>query len=324
MKNFLVVLFCAYTTVAYSNPIRVEGTGTSYQLAKQDGFNIAIEKAVGTVLLSQRKHRNDVTVKNDMTAYSSGYIDRYDVIDSQEYNGYYVLIMDVYVKQSKIANKLLTTPEQTYTYDNERHNDQLGSYRRNRNGVDNFVNEVMYDYPFKAYNLHQYPYQIKIDAYRNAHLIIPFRLSWNYNYLMAMTEMLGNIQEGHRSWRRRAISNIRVEAKNPENLVMGKTYNYGFNDLNTVNLIKNNLMGDNEVRLKLEITDYRGNVVVLRCYRANYPNTNFYALYNGDNLSLFGNVVYKDFVSVKLNNTDTNFQDVSLTVTNAASCKNRI
>jgi hypothetical protein len=306
------------------NPVRVEGTGRTRTEAKQDAFEKAIGNVVGTAVLSQREHRQNTNVSNDITAYSAGYIDKYTVVEEFLYKGYYTLVLDVYVKPSKIANRLIGNNTSIETFDNQLHSDQISSYYNERYQGDQFVENVLSDYPYNAYNLVQYPYQIKLDAYRNTYLIVPFKLTWNYNYLVALNEMFSMTEEGHTSWRKRAISNVRVVSKNPENKIFGNTANFGFNDLVRVKLFKDKFTGDNEVRIKLEAKDRYGQLVVLRCYQANTSKSMFYNTYSGDNITINGNNVYKDFAMVKLETLPDNINDITLTVTAAKNCKNRL
>lgn len=306
------------------NPVRVEGTGRTRTEAKQDAFEKAIGSVVGTAVLSQREHRQNSNIKNDITAYSAGYIDNYTLIDEYLFNGYYTLVMDVYVKPSKIANKLISNNSSVENFDSQLHTDQVNSYYNERYNGDRFVENVLSDYPNNAYNLIQYPYQIKVDAYRNTYLLVPFKLTWNYNYLMALNEMFSLTQEGHTSWRKRAISNVKVVSKNPDNKIFGDTNNFGFNDLVRVKLFKDKFTGDNEVRIKLEAKDRYGRLVILRCYQANSSKSMFYNTYTGDNISINGNTVYKDFASVKLMISPEDINDITLSVTSAKNCKNRL
>jgi hypothetical protein len=274
-------------------------------------------------LLSQRQHINFSNVKNEILTYSAGYVDDYKVIDRQVMNGQHFVTLDVYVKSSKIASKLFSEGTVLSEFEGDRHNTQLNSYYNERAQLDRFVDAILSDYPQNAYNIKTDTYQIKVDAYRNAYLIVPFTVSWNYNYLVSFSEMFRLTEEGHTSWRKRAVSNVKLEAKPPQNKFLGYTKNYGYNDIVTVNNIKSKMTGDNEARLKLTLKDKYGKLIALRCYSITQKST-FYAVNHNHNISIYGNNTYRDFVSVKLDRPVDHIDSVDLTITSAGKCKNRI
>jgi hypothetical protein len=317
---FMVVASC---NILATTPLRVEGIGQTYIQAKEDAFRTAVEKTVGIALLSQKQHLNFNNIKNEIVTYSAGYVDNYKIVDQQFLNGQYFITVDVYVKSSKIASKLLSEGNQLSEFDGNNHNTQLDSYYNERAQLDKFIDSVLSDYPQNAYNLTIDTYQVKVDAYRNTYLIIPFTVSWNYNYLISFSEMFRLTEEGHTSWRKRAVSNVKLEAKPPQNKFLGYTKNYGYNDIVTVNNIKSKMTGDNEVRLKLTLKDRYGEIIALRCYSVIQKST-FYAVNHNNNISIYGNTTYSDFASVKLNRPVDQIDSVDLTITSAGKCKNRI
>jgi len=313
----------ASTNLLATTPFRVEGIGQTYTQAKEDAFKTAVEEAVGVALLSQRQHINFSNVKNEILTYSAGYVDDYKVIDRQIMNGQHFVTLDVYVKSSKIASKLFSEGTVLSEFEGDRHNIQLDSYYNERAQLDRFVDAILSDYPQNAYNIKTDTYQIKVDAYRNAYLILPFTVSWNYNYLVSFSEMFRLTEEGHTSWRKRAVSNVKLEAKPPQNKFLGYTKNYGYNDIVTVNNIKSKMTGDNEARLKLTLKDKYGKLIALRCYSITQKST-FYAVNHNHNISIYGNNTYSDFASVKLDRPVDQIDSVDLTITSAGKCKNRI
>jgi hypothetical protein len=89
-----------------------------------------------------------------------------------------------------------------------------------------------------------------------------------------------------------APSNVIIMAKNPKDLLFGSKNFYKFNDVPTLNKIKNAMLGSNEVRIMLEISDNSGARLYQTCYvpdSVNGRKKSFYGIGEPKILTLYGN-----------------------------------
>jgi len=88
--------------------IQVEGRGENERQAQLNGFTVAIEKAVGTLVLSERESTIEALKRNDIIDYSSGVVKKYEILDHKNSDGEVVLKMDVWVAESSIVKRMKT------------------------------------------------------------------------------------------------------------------------------------------------------------------------------------------------------------------------
>jgi hypothetical protein len=237
MRLVLVIAMLFLTACASTTPTktsgsiyepksyRVIGNGRTYEEAKIDGFNSAIEFAVGFVILSDKEAKNDRLVRDDIAKHSAGYIDNYHVIDEMKSSRGYTLVMDVDVKSSKIAERMLNRGKTEGVVEGEKLADQYNSYLNERKTGDRFIKSVLDSYPKNAYNIEQGKIEFQLDAYRNSIIIVPYQMGWNYEWVTALKESLSVIQDGDE----RSGDKITVTAKKPGDWT-GKADTYNFND----------------------------------------------------------------------------------------------
>ena len=87
--------------------VEVIGEGSTIDQARQQGFRLAVEHAVGTVVASETEVRNDRLARDEIITYASGYVDRFEVVEQQRVGNRVLVNMKVWVRPSKIANRLL-------------------------------------------------------------------------------------------------------------------------------------------------------------------------------------------------------------------------
>ena len=92
----------------FSATVTVTGIGNTVEEAKYNGFRSAIETHLGTLVLSEREHHNYTTVKNELLVYSSGYVEKYEIISQQIVRNKINLVMDVTVNSNKIRDRKST------------------------------------------------------------------------------------------------------------------------------------------------------------------------------------------------------------------------
>lgn len=240
---------------------RVIGNGRTYDEAKNDGFNSAIEFAVGFVILSDKEAKNDRLVRDDIGKHSAGYIDDYKVIDEMKTSRGVTLVMDVDVKSSKIAERMLNRGKTESVVEGEKLADQYNSYLSERKTGDRFIKNVLSSYPNNAYNVEQGKINFMLDANRNSIIIVPYTVRWNYEWVTALRESLSVLQDGdNRSADKIMVTSRKVGAWG------GESSDFYFNDSVRVQQLVDALSVRTYMLLKIVNRD--GNTVYTGCFNS--------------------------------------------------------
>jgi hypothetical protein len=85
--------------------VQVEGRGATEREAQLAGFTVAIENAVGTLVLSERESDLKGMKRNDIIDYSSGVVKKWEQIDRKTVGDEVVLKMDVWVMYNEYLNR---------------------------------------------------------------------------------------------------------------------------------------------------------------------------------------------------------------------------
>jgi hypothetical protein len=315
-SNFfkLIVAFLAivYSVVVGASTVVVYGVGTDRESAKKDAFRNAIENVCGTAVLSDKKIVNQKVEKNQIITYSSCYVENYKILN--DYGD--KLQIQVTVKSNQISSRLFSESNQESKFDSNSIKSQFDTLKEQRQQGDKLISAVFEDYPYRAYNLNKVkdPY-IESDSRRNIYLMVPYDLTWNYNFITAMNQtfQLFNTKNGY--------GMITVMAKNPKNLILGKRNFYYLDDLERLDFIKSKFSYENDFRLKIQARDNRDNIIIDVCYRPAFQtNGNFYSIGMKNQLTIFGNDRNNGTVRIKLNTPAELIYSVTIDVVAAKDC----
>lgn len=300
----LVLAGCATTQLNHS--LRVSGVGTNFENARHDAFTKAIEYKMGTLVLSERETHNLKLIKNDISVFSSGYIDRYNIVSETNNGSTVSVVVDVTVSDSKIKDRLLGSGTNLKELEGERHSVQYSSYMNDRIKGDKILEVVLNDYPSRAYVIQQGMHEFKLDTHRNALLRVPYKMIWNYNYIVSLNEALSILQDGSNGFMKPSPGMITVMAKDPKDLLLGKKDVYKFNDMKRVYSVNDSFTGFNEARIQLVIKNKQLSEVYKKCYESNSINGNTKSFYSlGNNFILYGNQQDQGVLTVPISPNST-------------------
>ena len=304
MKRLLLVVCLLFSTFANARDYTtVTGFGKSFEEAKQQAFRKAIEFTVGANVLSDIETKNYARVKDEIYIYSSGYVDDYKIVQQDSINGNVVLLMEVLVSESKIKNRIISVGKYSTEFDNQKHTAQVGTYIQERVSADRLLGKHLAEYPKKAYLIKQQPYTITLNEYRNPVLNIPYTLSWNYDYIKTLREIMGTIEHGSNGLFANSASAVIIMAKDPKDWVLGEKSTHRFNDLGTVNQIHNAINGRNQVRIILRLKDKYSSEVHSICYMPLFMSGHNESFYNTGEpriKTFFGNVQEKNTIKIPI------------------------
>lgn len=326
-----IILFCLLltgcSTVPTNKPYQVIGKGNSFEQAKHDAFTKAIEHKLGVLVVSDREQQNLQLVRNEILTYSGGYVTNYQVVNSTNHNNYVTLTMNVEVSESKLRDRVLGTGTNTSSINGNQHKTQYGTYIADRQLGDRIYQKVLNDFGQHAFIVDQKPHKFMLDKNRNAVLIIPYSLRWNYNYLEALNEILGKLEDGSNGFRKPNPGTVTIMAKNPNDYVLGTRNTYKFNDIKRVNDLNDYVTGHNEIRIQVSIRDNNQRTVYNKCVESNSVNGRKPSFYRtGNDFAIFGNQVDQSEISIMipylsdLYQIMQNISRIELSVTNVQKC----
>jgi len=314
MKRLAIAIIALATNIAVgATTVTVYGYGSDRESAKQDALNTAVTNVCGKAVVSNREHFNSNTTHDGVSVYTSCRVSKFDILESDGDR----LKVRVTVNDNKSSHRLFSESNHRLEFDGVQVRTQIDSLKREQQQGDKLIDEIFRDYPYRAYNLRSNakPY-ITNDENRDLYLVIPYDITWNYNFITAMNETFSQIKN------KRGFAVITVSAKNPDDLVFGKKDNYYIDDWTRFNYIKSKFMYDNELRLSVKAKDRKGSPAINICYNPEYKAGGiFYSIGVSDELTIFGNDRNKGKIKIKLTIPAEIIYDITVDVVAQRDCK---
>lgn len=281
------------------NYIRTSGEGNSFEQAKQNAFNEAVQIKVGTIVLSEREHLNNQTLTDQVIVHSAGFVDDFKIVGSINNNGRYRVTVDVLVSESKLTNQILSVGKSSGYVDGGRIGAQYQTYLEQKRTGDQLLNRLLQDYPKRAYTIKQFPYKVSIDSKRNAMLTVPFELAWNYDYIKSFNETMNLLQDGSNGLLSQSPGNVITMVKRPQDLVVGTKSQFYFNDLSRINTIHDAFIGGRTIRILMTIRDSGGQSISRTCWMPEFltgSRSAFYGVGSSNTILIYGNTTEKNSI----------------------------
>lgn len=170
--------------------IEVEGRGATAVQARDNGFRLAVEQALGTLISSETEVVNGRIQRDEIISYASGFVDRFEIIDADlvpDGQGHLQgrTRMRVWVSRSSLSDRLLNRSAQSGQVDGARASVQLQTLNQERATGDALLQQVLTDFPRRAFDIELRPTDI-IRQNRSAQMELEFSLKWNQDYLRSL------------------------------------------------------------------------------------------------------------------------------------------
>jgi hypothetical protein len=178
--------------------IQVEASAATTELAKQEALRLAVNQAVGTLVLAEIKIQNQELIRQDLTLYSSGYVEEYKILSEQKVGDQMLLVMDVWVAESKIANRLFILSKGEGAIDGPKAAAQYQSILHERTQGDRVIESVANDFPQRAFSVNMGKLSWRMVG-RDVEILVPAEISWSKDYLEAMYEVLVKTRNGNQA-----------------------------------------------------------------------------------------------------------------------------
>lgn len=183
--------------------LRVKAAGRDEQDARDQAFRLAVNQAIGSLTLSETQVRNGELQRHEIINYSSGYIHDFKILDRYNDGRDMVIEIDVWVRKSQIADRLLNKSADAGSVEGGRISQQIESLQHQRATGDRVLATVLADFPTRAFDVAIEPTQVVFDRNRQGILKVPFHVRWNSQYIASLSEAVTVInQRGDcgRSW----------------------------------------------------------------------------------------------------------------------------
>lgn len=175
--------------------VQVQANGRDEQDARTQAFRLAVNQAVGSLLLSQTQVVNGDVKRNEIINYSSGHIQDFTILDRSRDGSGMTIRMEVWVKRSSIADRLLSESRSVGQVEGGRITEQIRSFQNERRGADSVVDAVLADFPQRAFDVTLGKTGVAMDDNRRPILKIPFRIAWNEKYVKSFSEAIMTVNQ---------------------------------------------------------------------------------------------------------------------------------
>jgi len=175
--------------------IQVESSENTLEQAKQAGFKQAVSQAVGTLVVSETEVKNQQLLRQEVIQYSSGYIDDFKIIAQTQSEGKVKIVMDVWVVESKIADRLLNVSQVQGQIDGNRTATQIKSVINEMLSSDQLLESIARDFPKRAFNIKLGKAIVKRTG-GGAQIVLPVKIGWHKSYIDGLIEVLEKTRDG--------------------------------------------------------------------------------------------------------------------------------
>lgn len=171
--------------------VRVQSTGASETEARNEAFRLAVDRAVGSLLVSETKIL-DNKLSHETINYSSGYIHNFEYVNIHRSNNEVVIHLDVWVKKSKIAERIALESGSQGNLEGGRIAESFRSLQEQSRAGDRLLQNILADFPERAVDV-----QIKKIEYVNTDrkpvMHVNFLVWWKGKYIESLREAMQSV-----------------------------------------------------------------------------------------------------------------------------------
>lgn len=251
--------------------VTVRGYGQTTQEARTEALRAAVDQAVGSVINSEREVENSQLRRSEVVQYASGYVDRYEVKQIRQENGLVAMTVDVWVKRSRLQDRLLGEHPTPGRIDPDRLQAQTETINHSRQQGDRLLVQILNDYPARAFDIEVGRTRITHDENRKQRLEVQWKMRWRHSYLESLREALSNVSQnpnagdciGTYARNCNHVGYVTIKARPGKH---GWSRTAGFDDNLTMGLVRQHLI-DSHPALLITLTGRLGQQIYRGCYR---------------------------------------------------------
>ena len=163
--------------------IEVQGQGPTAEEARMNGFRLAVEQALGSVIASETEQRNSRIQRDEVISYAAGFVERFEIITTMNTGSGYEIAMRVWVQRTNLAERLLVKSRADGQVDGARASIAIDTAQYSRSQGDRILGTVLKDFPERSFDVRLQQTRVEMTAGRGAELVIPYELVWNKKYV---------------------------------------------------------------------------------------------------------------------------------------------
>ena len=254
-------------------PYKVEGNGKTFEEAKSDAFKKAIEQAVGVAVMSEREVRNKELVKQYVLTHSSGYVERYGVLEKQTNGSQHKLLVEVYVRTGNmVSDYAIYRSKDATNIDGSRAAVNHRTYQDSVDSGNSMLNAVLDDFPEKAYDIEVLPITVFTNAKGKPVVQVNYNIRYSSKYLQGLGQVLDQLKDGDCNWFCDGYF-FRVDYYENPNDLLPQNKQYFFKDKTRPEMIMKKLYNtrdnsDHRFAVKVDYLNSSGKVLWTHC---DYP-----------------------------------------------------
>ena len=179
--------------------VEVQAKASTRENAERELFRRAVREAFGALVLEQRLVKSGDLVQDELYVYSAGYVEDYEVTSVNRIDGLYQITARVWVSKSRLADRLTFSKLASGRVDGQTLSQKYRTYLEQAKLSDRVLESFLVDFPEKTFRFSQEKVLSKIEE-RKLKIIIPFGMSWDYEYIRALKEVLIRTRESSDEW----------------------------------------------------------------------------------------------------------------------------
>jgi hypothetical protein len=298
-----------------ANPIRSLGVGSTEDAALKHAFQRAIESKVGTLVLNELEVKQDSITKDEIFNYSSAYVDKFELVSKESRSGQYLVEVDVWVAESKLANRILHKNNSNTDINGFRLSHQHQTYIETKQQGDKLIAKALEHYPNRAFDIVVKDSSFKYDSRRRLHYSANLSVKWSKGFVDALYETLERLEDSNIKTSKSTI----LLARNPNHNSLFNTASrrtFYFNDVISKQLLESELKS----RAPILVVSFSNNKKLIKSQCFVLPQREYFSpghsnldikAYNPGNVS----------VNLNLNTIDLSaITDVKITVIGKDQC----
>ncbi len=323
MKLLSAIIFGLVSSLAVaSQTVVVEGTGVTRDKAKEDALSKASQQYCGVAVLSDKKLKNYQMRDTKISVYSSCRVTKATVLNESVNGSDYVVSMQLTLEQANQSKRIFNQSEIYNEFNKDDLQSTVKSYQTEKVAGDKFIEQVMDDFPYHAFELLEYrkPYITEDDG-RRLYVVVPYAVIWNKEFLDAMESTLKKFsvkKKWYQEYKDLPGIPIRFYKKADWDFVQ-----YNLTDATRYDIIAMKMRNSNEPHVKATIYDSKNNILQSTCSKiVDDQNRTMYQIgYPYDAMSINTDMVAKNYVTMQIN-SKTTIHNIELELVAKKDCKN--
>lgn len=170
--------------------VDVVAEGATVEQARLEGFRTAVNQAVGSVVATQTETQQQRLKRDEVINYSSGFVDRFEILEQNNLGNQVRIKMRVWVAESRLSHRLLGQSHDSQHVPGDRIGTQIETLLDERQQGDRLIQAIMQDYPHRAFDVRVGRSTVKFDEYRRAIIATDVTIRWDSRFVDAVNNAL--------------------------------------------------------------------------------------------------------------------------------------